>query len=255
MARDFDCVEDERYFERQLNDEVGSSEEQVTPSRKKHTGAKKSKGKKVALTLLLIGGIAAGTLFATHAVHSINETRRVDTLINNYTVENYVTLPSNITSNRSYDVTLADGEKVKERLEKNNVEYININGNFYTREGIDIELLTIDVTTTEKIAATRITSDGQTLYVAPYGYTLSGSRATRDNVERRTFIVPAGTDLNLVSFPGATSWEIVGEPTLIHTLPYSNIEESMLICDVPDGATLDEYNQCVGTLDLAPRKR
>ena len=140
MAKDFDCVEDERYYERKLNDEFDSSADQVRPSKKRRTGAKKSNGKKVALTLLLIGGIAASTIFATHAVHSINETIRVDNLINNYKVENYVTLPSNITSNRSYDITFADGEKVKQRLEKNNVEYISINGTFYTPEGIDIEV-------------------------------------------------------------------------------------------------------------------
>lgn len=254
MAKDFDCVQDERYLEKKLNDGI-PVDETGAPSRKKRTGAKRSTGKKVALTLLLIGGIAATTLFATHAVHSINETRRIDNLINNYQVENYVTLPSNITSNRSYDITFANGERIKERLEKNNIEYISINGTFYTPEGIDIELLTIDITKTETIAATKITSDGETMYVAPKGYTLNGNHATRDNVERRTYIVPAGTDLSLISFQGVTSWEIVGEPTLIHTLPYSMIEESMLICDVPDGATLDENNQCVGTLDLAPKKR
>ena len=230
-------------------------EQERVHRRSNNTGAKTGKGKKIALTILVIGGIAAAAIFGTKAIHTAQECQRVDSLISNYQVENYVAFPGQILTDRAYDITIADGKKITNRLESNGIEYININGQFYTPNGIDINLLTFEVIYTDQVDAMKITSEGQTMYMAPAGYSLNGTKATKDEVEIRTVALPANQDVSNVSFPGATSWNLADEPQLIHTLPYSVIENSTLICDVPDGASLNDNNQCYGSLDLAPKKR
>ncbi len=233
------------------DEEIGSSEEAFKPAKK--TGAKKSKGKTIAVTLLITGTLVAGIIFGTKAVNSITETRTIDNLISSYQVENYVALPNEVTVDRAYDITFANGEKLKERLEKKNVDYVRINGQFYTKEGIDIALLTYKVTYTETVNATAVRRDGQTIYMAPEGFVLEGTKATKKTTETRTVVVPAGTDYSFVNFPNATDFELVNEE-ILHTKSYDVINNSTLICDVADGATLNENNECVGTLDIIPKK-
>jgi len=218
-----------------------------------NTGAKPCKGKTVAATLLVVGALAAGIIFGTKAVHTIQDTRAVDNLIASYQVENYVDFPSTVTVDRAYDITFADGKMLANRLNENHVDYVRINGQFYTREGMDIALLTYKVTYTDTIDATKVTRDGQTIYMAPSGYTLNGNKAKKTTIETRTVVVPAGTDYSFVSFPEATSFELVGEE-ILHTLSYDVINNSTLICDVADGVSLNDNNECVGTLDIVPKK-
>ena len=251
-----------------LYTEPGSIEEQELQEeqervhrRRNTTGAKKGNGKKVALTILVVGGLVAASIFGTKAYHSLQETRRVDRLLESYQVENYISLPNEVISDRAYDVTYANGSKVVDRLEERNVDYININGQFYTKDGIDIKLLTYEVIYDNRVDSIKVTSDGTTLYMPPVSYGIhdrdawKGSESTKYETMIRTVVVPADLDLSLVSFPGACEWNLADEPVLLHTLPYSVIENSTLICDVPDNATLNENNECVGTLDLAPKKR
>ena len=235
-------------------------EQQRVRRRRNNTGAKKGKGKKVALTILLLGGLTAGVIFGTKAVHSIQETKRVDTLISSYTTENYVSLPNTIVTDRAYDTTFADGKKVVSRLEDKNVDYININGQFYTREGIPVMVVTYEVTYKVYEPTIVTTNEGTQFYMPPVGYgfhdaSWRGEEAYKYDVQTRTVVVPADLDLNSVRFPGAEEFHIVGEPIVLNTLPYEVIENSTLICDVPDNATLNENNECMGTLDLAPKKR
>ena len=259
MARTNTCIEDEMFLDEEHrvypDPEYGDTQEARKQPRKSKTGAKKSKGKKVALALLLIGSLAAGSIIGTKAFYSHQETKRVDTLINNYSVENYVAFPNEMTSERTYDITFSDGQKLRKRLEAKNVEYISINGNFYTKDGIDIELLTYEVTYTLVKDAIKVQSEGQTMYIAPTGYNLVGKKAVKNEKEIKQVIVPAGTDYNAVSFPNATSWEMVADPELISTSSYDEISSSTLICDIPDGITLDENGECKGTLDLVQKKR
>lgn len=234
-----------------------NSKENVRPRSHRRTGAKKVTGKKVALTILILGGMAATSIFGTKAVHSIQETKRVDKLINAYTIENYVELPNRIATNRAYDATYADGEKVVKELEKNNIEYININGKFYTKDGINIQILTYDVTY-EELAKTEVINGNEvTFYMTPSKYSFHDN-SWRDSVKynhvTRTIVVPADLDLSQITFNYATNWELIGTPIVLNTLPFSVIEDSTLICDVPDNATLNEFDKCEGTLELAPKK-
>ena len=231
--------------------------ENVKSRRRKRTGAKKSTGKKVALTILVLGGIAATSIFGTKAVHSIQETKRVDRLIDCYTVENYVELPTRIATSRAYDAAYADGKKVVKELNENNIEYISINGKFYTRDGINIQILTYDVTYEDLKRTEVINGSEVTFYMAPSGYGFHDN-SWRDSIKynhvTRTVVVPADLDLSQITFNYAIDWKLVSTPIVVSTLPFSVIEDSTLICDVPDNATLNEYNKCEGTLEIAPKK-
>ena len=93
------------------------------------------------------------------------------------------------------------------------------------------------------------------MYMAPSGYALNGTHAIKYDTERVTKIVPVADDYSYITFHGASDWKLVTEPQIVHTLPYSVIQNSTLICDIPDGAVLNDNNECYGTLDLAPKKR
>ena len=255
MSKDYEYIEDE-FYEDEFNEDIGSSKDAMYEApKRKRTKAKKGKGKKVALTLLLLGGLVAGSIYGTKAYYSHQETKRTDSLIASYMTDDYVVLPEIITSNRSYDITYADGNKLASRLEDKNVNYININGQFYTKDGIDIAIIPFEVTYVTQIDAIRVNADGQAIYMAPKGYTLNGKTAYKYDKEIITKVVPASEDYSYISFEGAADWNMVNEPQIVSTLPFEVIKNSTLICDVPDGATLDEYNECTGTLDLAPKKR
>lgn len=231
------------------------SEEQNKQIRRRRTGAKKSNGKKVALSILVMGGIVASTIFGTQAYYSHKETKRAENLIAAYQTDDYCVLPSNITSNRSYDITYTSGEKLVNRLRENGVKYININGKFYTEEGINIAILTYDVTRIEYAEPIKVNVEGETIYMAPNGYELFGKQAYKYVTERETKIVPESDNYDYVSFEWAVNHTLVNAPQIVRTLPYSVLEESTLICDVADGATLNEYNECTATLEIAPKKR
>jgi hypothetical protein len=91
--------------------------------------------------------------------------------------------------------------------------------------------------------------------MAPKGYTLNGKQAYTFDNKFETKVVPVNDDYSYIRFEGASDWRMIGEPLIVHTLPYDVIKNSTLICDVPDGATLNENNECLATLDLAPKKR
>ena len=88
----------------------------------------------------------------------------------------------------------------------------------------------------------------------PKDYVLEGEMSTKDNYEIKKVIVPAGTNLDSVGFTNSTGYELIEEPITIHTLPFSLIKDSTLICDVPDGITLDEHGRCTGQIDLVQKK-
>lgn len=245
----------QREQERLHEGKNSSNDQIVRPRSRRRTGAKKGKGKKIALTLLVVGGLVAGSIFGTKAYYSHKETVRVDNLIAEYTTDDYVILPRVVSSDRAYDITYSDGAKLTDRLANSNINCININGQFYTPEGIDVAILTYDVTHITQVDAIRVNNEGQTMYMAPSGYALNGTHAIKYDTERVTKIVPVADDYSYITFHGASDWQLVTEPQIVHTLPFSVIQNSTLICDIPDGAVLNDNNECYGTLDLAPKKR
>ena len=244
----------------EFDEQTGLHDEPVRQRPVRH-GAIKGKGKVVALTLLILGGVVAGTIFGTRAYYSHQETRRVDSLISHYTInEDYVAMPDSIITDRTYDVTYADGAKVVDRLNKKNIEYARIDGQFFTKEGINIVILTYDVTREERKPSIIEKNDGATFYMPPMEYELpengteKASTSVRRVTERKTVVLPADTNIELVSFTGACEWKLVSDPLYVETLPFDAIKDYTLICDVADNATLDENNECPADMNLAPKK-
>ena len=238
-----------------IDPEIGSSEEGYPVSKRQRRQAKSKKGRKIALTILVVGGLAASAIFGTKAYYNAKETKRVDTLLNNYTTYDYCVLPTQVTTDRAYDITFADGAKLVDRLNRNNINYINIGGQFYTPDGQNIAIITYDVTYLEQTNPIATTNEGQTMYTAPQGFSMYGKTAYRYVTQTETKIVPASEDYSYITFPGASNWTMVGEPRIVGTLPYDCIASSTLICDVPDNAALNENNECEATLALAPKMR
>lgn len=220
---------------------------------KKKTGAKRSKGKAIGL-LLLTGVLVASPIVGAKAYYSHQETTRVHDLISNYREEDYTILPTNVVTNRSYDITYASGEKLNKALVEEGINCIRINGQFYTPDGSNMAIISYRVTYIEQTNPIKVTTEGQTIYMAPSGYSLYGETAYKYITEEVTKIVPVSTNYDYITFPNSVAVEMLAEPQIFTTLPYSMIENSTLICDVPDGATLNESDECNASLTLVPKK-
>jgi len=94
------------------------------------------------------------------------------------------------------------------------------------------------------------------MYMAPTGYTLNGDTCYRDTTSEVVKIVPKSEtgDYSDVVVPDVTSYELI-DTKEVSTEPYSAIKDTTLICDVRDGATLNESNECSATLRLVPNSR
>ena len=239
--------------ETKRNNKIEESDEFENDYEEEQTGAKKKKGKAIGL-LFLTGAIVAGSIFGTKAFYSHQETKRAQELIANYKVEDYAILPSNVVTNRSYDITYASGEKITKTLLEQGINCVCINGTYYTPDGSNMAILEYQVTYAEQTDTIKVTTDGQTIYMAPNGYSLYGDNSIKFTTETVKKIVPVSTSYDYVTFPGSSAVEMTKEPQIISTLPYYMIDASTLICDVPDGATLNENDECNATLTLVPKK-
>ncbi len=238
--------------------EVEPEIEAVDISKKRETRkqrAKKKRIKKVALTALLVASIAAtGAFVVPPVIENAKETSRVESLIAAYYENGVITLPETITSKRSYDITFANGTKLREVLTKKANNIICINGIYYTPNGTNLALLKYNVMYVDYIDANKINVDGTTIYTAPQGYILHGTKAYKVTYAEETRIVPEANDYSAVTIEGAYQYQMSAEPQIISSLPYNALDNQTLICDVPDGTSLDQNNECVAALKLAPKK-
>ena len=233
-------------------------ETRKTPVKKetRQQRARKRRTRKIALTVLLVATLATtGALVVKPAIEEARENSRVESLLSAYYQNGVVTLPEKVTSKRSYDITYADGETLKNKLIKNNRDIICVRGTYYTPEGVNLARLRFQVTYADYIKATKVNVDGTTVYMAPQGYTLVGEHAYTIVYAEEERIVPVAEDYSDVTIEGAYQYYLAGVEEIIPSLPYSELDNKTLICDVPDGATLDDKNECIGYLELAPKRR
>ena len=231
---------------------------QAAPARRttRQQKAKQRRIRKIALTALLVASISlTGAYVVAPAIENAKETRRAESLVSAYYENGVVTLPEVVTSERSYDVTVSSGEKLRNRLEKNNNDILCVNGTYYTPEGVNLVKLQFQVAYAEYINATVVNTDGTTIYVAPQGYTLTGRHAYKIRCTEEYRIVPEADDYSNITIDNAYQYCLVGVVETIPSLPYSELDNKTLICDVPDGASLNEQGVCTGNLELAPKKR
>lgn len=218
------------------------------------TGAKRAFAT-IGILAVLGSGIAA-TYFGINAYKDYQETTRAESLVSIYMdSDKLVRLPGNVSIDKTYDAKYCTGEKLITELTEGEAQYCYIDGQYYTEKGETIAILTLEVTRTETQNAEKVEIGGNTIYMAPEGYTLKGDKCTKETVTYETKVVPknAKNDYSKVLVPGATK-AVVVEIKEVDTKKYSSMKDYDLIVDVADNAQLVD-NRTDATLRLVPRNK
>lgn len=221
--------------------------------KKAKTGGKTAK--RVASAILAFA-VFTGGFTAYHGAKQFRSDRRAKCLVESYTNEDGLcTLPEEVVVNKAYDIVYTSGSSLAKYLDKEEVKYCEILDQYYTVDGSDIAVLTFSTSAHIYEDATKVEFEGFTVYMAPEGYILEGSKCYKESNENIVKVVPrsATGDYSGYTIPGLENAEVV-DVMETQTLPFSAIEDLTLICDVADGATLNESNECTAKLRLAQRK-
>lgn len=235
------------------------SEEKQRKTKKKKTGAKKV-GKFFAVgglvAALAIGGYAAakgGIDFSK--ILGTKESKLANSLVEEYTVDGVFNAPDSVIIDRAYDCRYCDGEVLAQAMSSSNVKYCEIFDEYYTMDGRDIAIVTLEGEKVESVKPEKLVVNGATIYMAPAGYELEGDIAIRTVTETVVKVVPKSEtgDYSNITLEGVRNFEIINIDER-QTKQFSEMNDMVLIVDVPDNAVL-ENNQCVGTLNLVPKNR
>lgn len=224
------------------------------------------------VSLLIVGGLSVGALatggYLGHGpfkgLANLTESGRARSLVAEYTNdEAFCSLPDTMLINKAYDISYTSGEKLVANLKKNDVKYCEVFDEFYTPSGEKIAILTYDVATLDVLPAIKvgIGFSGAEVYMPVEGYTLSGNMCYKEGSEQLIKVVPvsANGDYSSITLDSQlTETATITGASLVNvrevsTKTYDEILDMTLICDVADGAVLDENNQCLAAFNLVPK--
>ncbi|MDE5888572.1 MAG: hypothetical protein K2H20_00985 [Bacilli bacterium] len=233
--------------------------EKKKKKKSKKTGAKKI-GKFVAIggaigVIALCGHIAAKGGIDLSKFLGTKESKLANSLVEEYTVDGVFNAPESVIIDRAYDCKYCDGEVLAEAMVSSNVKYCEIFDEYYTADGRDIAIVTLQGERVEAVEAEKIVINGATIYMPPAGYELEGDTAIRTVTETIVKIVPKSEtgDYSNIILDGVRNYEIINVEERQTNL-FSSMTDMVLIVDVPDNAVL-ENNQCAGALNLVPKNR
>lgn len=224
------------------------------PKGKKRTGAKIVGGTICALALA--GGLLYGGIKCANYIGDVRETNRAESIVSiNMNQDKLVELPVNVKLNQAYDQDFCEGEKLISQLEAGQVQYCKIGDEYYTKSGETIAILTIEYEVVEEAEPTLVEINGSKMYYAPVGYILEGNKCIKKTYGEVTKVVPASAneDYSNISLAGVDNFEITNVE-VVQAKPFKELEGKTLVCDVPDGATLNEDGCCDAVLRLIPRR-
>lgn len=229
------------------------------------TGAKLGKA---VVSLALVAGlgvgsyIGAGAYFGFGPLKDFSERGRVNNLVAEYTNDDlFCSLPQETLINKAYDIKYASGEKFVDSLKRNNVKYCEVLDEYYTENGEEIAILTYNIATRDVVPATKVIFGGTVVYMPLEGYTLVGDMCYKEGTEQLIKVVPksaTGDYSNITLDSNLTETATILNASLINvkevqTKTYDSILDMTLICDVADGAVLDQNNQCTAAFNLVPK--
>lgn len=228
-------------------------------NKKKKTGAKKV-GKFLTIgglvAVLAIGGYTAakgGIDFSR--LLGTKESKLANSLVEEYTTDGIFNAPDSVVIDRAYDCRYCDGEVLAQAITSSNVKYCEIFDEYYTVDGRDIAIVTLQGERVESVKPEKLVVNGATIYMAPAGYVLEGDIAIKTVSETVVKIVPRSEtgDYSNITLEGVRNFEIVDVDER-QTKQFSEMNDMVLIVDVPDNAVL-ENNKCTGALNLVPKNR
>lgn len=212
------------------------------------TGAKKQKGNKVVSAILVlavtistaIGGAVAYNKISKY-IKDTEAKKNTTGIVSMYQKDNTCSLNEKIYSSMNYDTKICDGQMLVDVLNEQGVKYCEILDEYYTTDGRNIALVTVEVTRDEYIEPTIINDEvkgsNASYYTLPEGYTLVGNRGYKQISETRTVVteIRKDNDYTKMSIPGATGkiTKLV-DVNITSTKSFDDIVNSDFVCDVND---------------------
>ena len=233
------------------------------------TGAKKQKGKRVVTWLLIaslgigaaVGGAIGYQKISEHIAYTEakKNTTGIVAMYQNYDV---CSLDETIYSSMNYDTKICDGQVLVEVLNEKGIKYCEILDEYYTNDGRNIALVTVEITRDEYIDPTIINDEvkgsSASYFTLPEGYVLKGDKGYRQVTETRTIIteVRKDGDYSKISIPGGTGkiTQVV-DTNVVATKPFDVIAASDFVCDVNDDyAAHKSGDLSVATYTIKPKQ-
>lgn len=232
------------------------------------TGAKKQKGKKVVTWLLIaslgIGGIVGGAIgykkLSEHIAYT--EAKKNTTgIVSMYQSYDVCSLDETIYSSMNYDTKICDGSVLVEVLNEKGVKYCEILDEYYTNDGRNIALVTIEVTRDEYIDPTIINDEvkgsSASYFTLPEGYVLKDGKGYRQVTETREIVTEVRKNgdydkMTISGIPGKITKLV--DAKVVKTRSFDDIINAELVCDVKDDyATAKNGSLSEATYRLIPK--
>jgi hypothetical protein len=235
------------------------------------TGAKKpGKGAKIvswvlvaALGLGAIGGAAYGlNELNKHMAHK-KTVKSVTSIVQKYEgPNNFVSLDETIYTTGNYDTKICNGQVLVDVLNEQGIKYCEVLDEYYTNDGRDIAIVTVEVTrdlwVDPEVINDEVKGSEFTYYTLPEGYVLKNGRGYKQVVETKEVVteVRKDNDYSKITISGIEGKITkVGEPTIVKTKSFKDIVASELVCDVKDDyAATKNGNLSEATYRLIPKQ-
>ena len=233
------------------------------------TGAKKQSGKKIVSWILIaalgigatVGGAIGYKKLSDHIAYT--EAKKNTTgIVSMYQSYDVCSLDETIYSSMNYDTKICDGSVLVEVLNEKGVKYCEILDEYYTNDGRNIALVTVEVTRDEYIDPTIINDEvkgsSASYYTLPEGYVLKGDKGYRQITEEMTIVteVRKDGDYSKIAIPGGTGKITkVVDANVIATKTFDVIASSDFVCDVNDDfAAHKSGDLSVATYTIKPKR-
>ena len=208
---------------------------------KKGTGAKKSK--KGIAVLIIVGLLAAGgtayigTQHVEKATQAKRAYERAESIVALYQTGDLCSLDETIYSTKNHDTVICGGETLVSVLTAKGVKYCEILDQYYTKDGRNIAIVTLEVEHTDRINPETIidTKEDATYYIVPEGYEYINGYYQKTTTENRTIVteVREDGDYTKLSIPGVAV-KAVKSVDVVKTESYDKIVASDFVCNVDD---------------------
>ena len=208
------------------------------------TGAKVVKKSHTARNVIIVAILTSLILgYFLFGDPLVSEYKRASAIIsNNTTYYSKLCILDDIYSDCDYDQEICSGKTLKTALKDNNIEYLKIKDQYYTENGTDIVVYTVEATLLEEINPTYIKNGENLITIVPNGYTLNEKGKCTKTFTKTITIVEEkrqnkdydySSNLNIDNLEGYKVLKIdpKGEKKSFKTLPFSELENYKLIAD------------------------
>ena len=214
-----------------------------------------------ALGLGAVGGGAYGYKKLKEHIDRTNTVKRTTSIVSLYTERDVCSLDETIYSSLNYDSKICDGQVLVDVLKEQGIKYCEVLDEYYTNDGRDIAVVTVEITRDDWVDPTAITDDvkGSNVdyFTLPEGYVLKDGKGYRQVTETREIVTEVRKNgdydkMTINGIPGKITKLV--DAKVVKTRSFDDIINAELVCDVKDDyATAKNGSLSEATYRLIPK--